>query len=269
MIRFGVSFADYLAIDAVSASSLKALTVSPKHYQHYRAGGARESTPAMRAGTLAHRAILEPSTLGRVVVWDGGRRASKAWDAFCVAHEGAEIVSAPELAQATSIAAAVRREAADYLTVGNSEVTVEWDRDHLDCKGRLDWLAADNTVIVDVKTARAVDSSKFGRQAASLAYHMQAAWYVDGVQSITGVTPKYIIIAVESAAPYDVVCYEVTPDVLDVGRDENQKQVDRLNECLNSDQWPGIGGGCTRTLILPPWAVGDSESDISDLGLEV
>ncbi len=262
---------DYGAIKAVNYSSLKMLAKSPKHYQHYLKHG-RGETKSMFKGTAAHIATLEPERFAfEFAVFEGSRRAGKEWEAFEAMNADRTILKKSEYEEAFAIRDAIRADAvaSSYLSNGHHEVTLVWidDETGLKLKGRVDWLRNDN-VIVDLKTTRDAVPFFFSRDVARLAYHVQAAMYLDGLEKITGKPARYVVPAVESSAPYDVVTFDVPEPVIGVGRDEYKRLLKILIECRETGRWPGIGNGFEVPLTLPAWAMGD-ENDLEALGLEM
>jgi len=261
----------YDAIDAINYSSLKNLAKSPKHYQHYLTHG-RAETAAMFRGTAAHIAILEPERfVMEYAVFYGPRKAGKEWKAFQEANKSKTLIKSTEFAKALAMRDSVRDDpnASGYLANGSPEVTLVWvDPDtQLKLKGRVDFLRNDR-VISDVKTTRDATPLWFSRDVAKLQYHVQAAMYSDGVEVITGDRARYVVIAVEAAAPHDTVTYDLPEPVLGPGRDEYRRLLRLLIECRETRRWPGIGNGFEVALTLPVWAVGD-EGDLEALGLEM
>lgn len=264
-LRYDVPYSDYEAERALRVSALKLLDRSPAHY---RAAPWTE-TAALRLGTAAHAAVLEPERFAAdFAVWDrrtdSGRsapRSGKAWDAFQAEHAGRTIITESERAQAQAIAASVRSDltAMRYLRAGDPEVTMLWDLHGRRLKGRADWITEVDRepVVVGLKTSRDCRPGPFGVQAARLGYHMQWAWYADGFKAITGRTPRMVEVVVESTRPYAVATYHITDDVLDVGRDHIARLLDLLDVCEQSGLWPGPVTG-EMDLELPPWAYGES-----------
>jgi hypothetical protein len=262
---------DYDAIDAVNYSSLKALARSPKHYRYYLENGSRE-TRDMFKGTAAHIAILEPERFAlEYGVFTGKRRSGKEWEAFKAANAGKATIKADDLLEAMAMRDAVRADAlgSAYLSNGRHEVTIVWidGETGLKMKGRVDWLRNDN-VLVDVKTTRDATPFFFARDVARLQYHVQSALYLDGIETLTGQSARFVAVAIEKAPPYDVVTFDMPEPVLGVGRDEYRRLLKLLIQCRQDKSWPGIGNGFEVALTLPPWAMGD-ENDIEALGLEM
>jgi len=271
-LRHGIPFAEYQGARSLNVSSLKNLARSPLYYK-YRLDNPQKPTAAMSLGTAVHAAVLEPGRFALdFLVWDGGRRAGKAWDEFVDAACGRTILAAKDYATVETMAAAVRANpyAARYLAAGSPEVTMEWadDLTGLDCKGRADWITQDGgaDVVVGLKTAKDCRPIVFGNQAARLGYHLQWAFYFDGWQTIHERAPRMVEIVVENAPPHDVAVYVIGEDVLEAGRTEYRRLMDKLVECELSGQWPGAVDG-QEALSLPSW-VYEAESDISELGLE-
>lgn len=268
---------DYDAIQAVNITRLKELRRSPQHYQW--ALTHRKESPAMTVGIATHVAVLEPERFVRdFAIWerrtDAGAMAPRKgqyWDEFTTLHLGKTVLTRDEGLLAKNIAKAVRSDplAMPYLESGEPEVTLEWEIDSRQCKGRVDWLTYSNfkQTIVGLKTARDCRHMIFGSQAAKLGYHLQWAFYHDAMQKLTGVAPPVIEIVVESEPPHAVAVYRIPNDVLDQGRDEYERLLAVLRECEDSGIWPGPNT-FIEDLTLPTWAYDRLEDDIGDLGLE-
>jgi hypothetical protein len=66
-------------------------------------------------------------------------------------------------------------------------------------------------------TSAGADYGTFSRQAASLNYHVSAAWYCH-LAGLNGLPPcRFYWIVVETSAPFAVAVYEIHPDALDLG----------------------------------------------------
>jgi hypothetical protein len=264
---------EYSAIDAINYSTLKEMAKSPKHYRHALKNG-RVETAAMTKGTAAHIAVLEPERFAtEYAVFEGKRRAGKAWEAFEAeaTSKGRKILKEVDLDAAIRLRDAVRSDAvaAACFSGGHAEVTLVWQDEEtgLMCKGRVDFLRNDN-VISDLKTSRDVEPFWFGRDVARLQYHVQAAMYLDALETLTKKTAQFKVVAVESAEPYDVVVYGLGEDVIGPGRDAYRTLLKRVAECRANNEWPGYASGIEMALTLPAWAAGAEEDDLAALGLE-
>lgn len=273
----GVDWERYRAIDRVNISNLRAMVRSPKHYR-YRCQH-EKTTPALALGKAAHCAVLEPARFDRdFVVWDErtetGRlrpRNSKDYTAFEHAHVGKTVLTPDEHRYALDVRSAIRgdRVARKYLREGTPEVTMLWDDVETGraCKGRADWITSLEGVdaMVGLKTSRDLDPRRFSAQAASLQYYLQWAFYYDGYAVITGKEPRIVEICLEAELPYDVVCYVIPSDVLELGRETYRELLGKVAACESSGRWPGRAEN-EVLFELPPYMRPDD--DEAELELE-
>lgn len=278
---------EYHASPGVSITRLKELKRSPLHYQYFLANP--KQSDAMTLGTAAHCATLEPERFEtEFAIWsrrsDAGNlcpRKGQFWEAFQKDNPGKKVLTEDECDRALALAHAVRSDhsAARYLETGEPEVTMRWELTSesllrkpvkLQCRGRTDWLTQvdGEPYLIGLKTARDCRPFIFGSAAAKLGYHLQWAFYMDGYKAITGRTPHVKEIVVESAAPYDVVVYDIPEDVILQGRGEYETLLRQLVECESRQEWLGVANGLEQVLTLPTWAF-DAQDDIAELGLEM
>lgn len=283
---YDMPFDQYLAIDAVSASALRVFARSPWHYRNRV-----ETAPTrqMLRGTLAHCALLEPDALHQryaVVPADAPKRPTKAqwsakapsdesraamewWQAFAEQNAGREIVPAVDFEVTRQQLAAIAREPelAAAFAAGRGEVSVFWidEETGLHCKARPDWVCAtsDGTCdLLDLKSTADESPGGFGRSAARMKYHLQAAHYVDGFQRASGrKVGRFIFAAVTSAPPVLAVPYVLTDEIAQQADDEWRELMDRLAWCKREDQWPAYGQG-VQLLDFPAYAKRSNEVEI-------
>lgn len=269
----------YADLAGVHITTLKEMRRSPLHYQHRLRGG-RTPSGSMDLGTAAHVACLEPERfLLDFALWksetdDGQKRVrrGKVWDEFRENNPGKTIIRDEEFDEAIAMRDAVRADplAMKYLAMGRPEISMTWTDAHsgVACVGRIDWetKVEGHPAIVDLKTTRNAGPTWFQRDVAKLDYHLQLAYYADGYEAATGKMPRVVIVAVESAAPYDVVTYIVPADVIEIARDQYRQLLETFRDCTAAKEWPGQGRGVEQVLALPAWAVPDDD-DTADLGL--
>lgn len=283
----GLSFEEYLAAPAMSASGLKLLARSAWHYKHRQEV---KPTRPMLCGTLAHCAALEPEAMGAryvVVPDDAPRRPTdKQWTAkkpsqesldamawwrdFTAKAEGRQIVAANDYAvtQMQLQALAAEPTIADILRAGQGEVSVFWrdERTGVYCKARPDWMTPANggrLTVMDLKTTADESPSGFGRAAARLKYHLQWAHYVAGIEQATGLkVEEFVFAAVTSAPPVLAVPFFLTDDIKAQAQDERAELLDLYARCLKSNTWPAYGQGL-QMLDFPAYAKRDSEVEVS------
>lgn len=258
-----MTYAAYDAIGAVRFSTLKELRKSPLHYQH-RLRNAKADASFLALGRATHTAVLEPDrfALDMAVYTESkskGEGARKNWQAFQAANLGRTVLSADEYSTCCAMRDAARAHpgAGPYLAHGTAEQTITWidEPSGLRCKARLDWVSTSRPAIVDLKTARDVTPRRFASAAAGLLYHAQMAFYCMGWRAVTGADLAPVLIAVESEAPHDVVCYRLDEEAQDEGRVIVRDLLDELAERQRTGCWPGVDRGVEQILSLPRWAL--------------
>lgn len=265
-VIYGLDAADYHATDALGSSGLKLLRRSPAHYYGQvldPARPTREATPAMRAGTLAHCAILEPHALAeRYVVrpegLDGRTTYGKAW--LASVPVGIEAITAEQLQTAQRQAAAVRAlpEIGQLLQHGHAEVSAFWVDEATDvqCKVRPDWVhgTPGGVLLLDVKTAQDASADGFSRAVWNFGYHLQAAFYSDGFALASGLPVLgFVFVVVEADYPHAAAAYVLDEETMEIARAENRRLLNLYAECKRTGIWPGYGSGISL-LTLPAWA---------------
>jgi len=258
-IHKSLSFNEYKALRGLNFHGLKDFAKSPRNYQFWQEHPATADTEAFALGRLAHTAILEgvEAVTSRYLVWTGGRRAGAEWNAYKTAAEaeGKEIVKADDLKEVERMFQAV----ADHPKAGKVlgaitevETSYTWEVRGTACKARIDAFCAKQGILVDLKTT-ADPREGFERQFYNLKYHWQAAWYMRALEA-NGVKVKgFLIIAVEKAPPYEVVCYQVDADTIALARMEMEPHLAFFDECRAQNRWPGYSDAIIK-LQAPEWA---------------
>jgi exodeoxyribonuclease VIII len=255
--------AEYHRHPAVGKSHLDAIARSPLHYWARYIDPSRvepEPTAAMQLGTAFHTRILEPELFAKeyALAPAADRRTKDGKAAWAdAAANGATLLSAADWDMLLGMDGSVRRHvgASRLLArAGAAETTHMWvDADTgIECKCRPDYLTDDGWVI-DLKTTEDASPRGFAKSVATFRYHVQAAWYLDGVRA-TGHDPKgFVFIAVEKKPPYAVAVYSLDYEALGAGASEARRCLQRIAECRESDSWPGYDDA-VQLLSLPAWA---------------
>ncbi len=280
-IVHAMPFDEYLAVQAVSSSGLRAFARSPWHYRNRQAP---EQTRPMLRGQLAHAAILEPDALASryiVVPEDAPRRPTAAqwaaakpnessraamawWTEFNSRAAGLEVITAEEWAMAEAQLAAIKAhpELSRLLRDGSPEVSLFWHdaETGLPCKARIDWLAACGTV-VEIKSTADESPNGFGRAAARIRYDLQRAHYLSGLEHL-GILGGWVWGAVSSEPPPLAVAYDLTAELEAQAAEDYADLMQRLAMCEASGEWPAYGDGILE-LDFPAYAKRSAEVEVS------
>ena len=259
--------ATYHAHSAVSKSHLDLVAKSPLHFWARHLDPNRvpqEPTAAMAIGSAVHTHVLELNQWNAqyVVAPAGIDRRTKVgkaeWEVFQTAIGTRTVISREDADLVMKIGRSVlSHPAAAYLLglPGKAETTHMWvdEATGLQCKCRPDWLLDDGSMIVDLKTTEDASARCFQKSIAQWRYHVQASWYLDGLQHATGKRPEqFVFIAVEKKPPYACAVYVADQQMIEIGRDTARRDLDKLNVCKAADYWPGYSDGIEQ-INLPPW----------------
>jgi len=252
-----MSRAAYDQVEAVNWSRLKEMRKSALHFKHALEADPADTGP-MRLGRAVHTAVLEPELLDEsIAVWKS-RRQGKAWEEFerQAVESDRTVLTQEQYECALAIRDSVRSHplVSPYLAAGSAEHSLTWtDPRGFNMKARIDWVT--DGVILDLKTSRyAIESRLFASDAYRLGYFHQLAFYQRGMSAVYGTTPAALIVAVETAAPYDVAVYRLSSAALAAASEEIDELLDELQRATDSGRWRGRFD-TERTLQIPAWAV--------------
>lgn len=259
----------YDRILAVNWSTLKLMGRSPAAYWH-GLHNPLATTPAMLFGLAGHTATFEPDKFGtEFAIWTGDRKAGKEWEVFKAEAGARKIIGAEDAARALAVRDAVRAHpaaaAALYGTV--PEYTITWTDPvtGIACKGRCDAVGMDRRIVVDLKITQDPTPRAFAQSVAKYEYHGQLAFYGMGLGWGDDSDAQYVLIAVESHPPHDVIVYTLGAAEIWAGERLARAYLRRVAECRAANYWPGYSADPVP-LGLPAWAYSDEE-DAAGLGL--
>lgn len=274
-----VDAATYHRFRAASASGLRVIHASTP--AHLRQSWDDQDKPslALVLGTLIHGLVLEPQTPlpriaivpetytvpddakpakgapgpGETVPWNNRAKWCRDWRALQEAA-GKIVLDAEDMATVRECAEAVGQcaEAAELLrTCEHRESTLVWETvARTPCKARLD--AWGDGIVVDIKTTTDASPAGFARTAYDLGYHLQSAWYVDGLANVLGIEPpRFYFVAVEKDTRL-VTVHCATNDFLQRGREAYGRALEQFETAWQSGVWPGYAPGI-HDLDVPAW----------------
>lgn len=256
----GMPDPEYRAAPGISQSALKTISDSPARYVWEKDHPVTKDV--FDFGHVVHGIVLgvgEPTE--RLDFPD--RRTKEYRAAEKAARDAGRVpllASAYDTAQACANAVLTHPLAGPILTApGASEVSMWWTDPvtGVECKGRADRVvvAGGQHFLVDLKTVgQSSAPAAFARQAASLGYHLQASFYTDGYEAITGERPVFLNVVAEAKEPHLVSVVQLDDEALDIGRARYLDALATYQRCVESDVWPGYTDVLTTTISLPRWA---------------
>ena len=198
----------------LSYSALSQFKKSPNHLLAYW-NNEFKTTDAMQFGSLVHKLILQPDTFGDdFAVFEGARRAGKAWQEFSQTNQDKTIIKQSELDAANNILNNAMKHDIVKTMLENAtakELELNWKHKEVNFKGFADILTTyeGKQCVVDIKTT--TDAGKrFERDLYYNDYKMQLAMYQDQF----GKYCEAYIIAIETTTPFNVQVYKLDDSLL-------------------------------------------------------
>ena len=239
---------DYHAMPAMSSGAIKELTRSPAHCHYYMHDA--EYTPPTTAqilGSAFHSYALEYHRDKIATLPDGIDRRTKvgkaAYAEFTETNKGKTIINAEQFAQLQGMMDAIKAHPAASALLSikgqlrEASGLLKAHPDHgFACKIRPDILCRSNALIIDLKSTQSASPEDFPRQIANFQYHLQAAYYCRIAELLDGNHYRFVIIAVEKAPPYGVMCYEI--DAIWQAAARIEPLLAQYAECIELDNYP-------------------------------
>ena len=253
---------------AYSRSDIDAVSMSPSNLIQKR-NGPRNETDSLLFGQAFHARMEhhdnESTYLKLVAVPPALSRATKegkeAHAKFEAENKGKLILDTKEwdLLENMLLSLKAHPDANALLTTkGLAEETFVWrDPDTgIICKCRPDKRLLEappglpEHMVIDWKTARACDFKSLRDSIGENRYHVQAAFYLDGIKAVLGhdVGP-FVNVFIEKGNRFRVVLGVLTDDAIEEGRRIYKANLVKIAECEKTKVWPGF-----VDFNLPTWA---------------
>ena len=254
---------DYNEIAALRHTILKAYGRSSAH-GHQEELHPKEPTDALIEGRAIHCATIEPEKFAKRYAQApyqnrSTKKEKEAWKALEAEQPHAEILRKNTYEQILAVALAVRTNpiAAKLFSAGAGEVVAVWKQPATEVYGklRLDWITAvdGRTVVVDLKSTEDARPWSFSKSCHDYGYHTQAAWYLDGLFQLDAREREFWLVAVEKKPPFANTVYQLDPNAIQLGREENARRLERFTDAKVRGLWPGYDPG-PEFIGLPEYA---------------
>lgn len=238
------------------------LNASPAHARHAHPKLNPNYERAVEAkfdlGTCVHQVFLEGIDAVAVIPFDDWRtNAAKearedARAAGRIPLLGKDYERVEEMLVALRAQLAIRPDG--LFADGKPEQTIVWEDRGVVCKARLDWLRDDLAAIDDLKsTGVSANPEQWCRKTMwSVGADVQAAFYMRGVEAVTGRRPEFRFCVVETQPPYAVSVVAMGPAVLELAGKKIDWALDLWRKCLERDEWPAYPAQVAYA-ELPAW----------------
>ena len=158
--------------------------------------------------------------------------------------------------EVSAMASAVKAHPAvkKLLCGGKAEESFFWDENGIECKCRPDYLK--NKIAVDLKSTSDASPAAFEKSAYNYRYHVQAWWYLHGLNKCGIEVTDFIFIAFEKNPPYAVCIYAADDLMLELGEREAMKNLEAYRQSSKTGIWYGYEkDALIHSLSLPDWVV--------------
>lgn len=229
-----------LACVLLNASPLHAWTNHPKLNPNYQS----DYDPKFSLGTVAHALLLEGRETVHVVHADSWRtKDAQAMRDHAVAEGKTPMLAKDwDAVQEMVLAAKLQLDRLNPrpFTNGKPEQTIVWTENGVVCRSRVDWITDDHATVFDLKTtSRSANPERFSRTLFDLGYDVKAAFYLRGVEAVTGRRPEFQLVVVETAPPYALSVVGLTPHALELANAKVDWALATWRRCLETNDWPG------------------------------
>jgi PDDEXK-like domain of unknown function (DUF3799) len=261
----------YHKAPGLSSSGLRLLLTSPYKYWdkvlNPNAPKPAETKKHFTVGTAAHTAVLEPERFNESIIvlpedFNGRLKKHKEEREQLIQQnpqkdllthaEYLDIVAMQKTAHANQAAQKV-------LGNGQAEISIFWRDEETGvlCKCRPDYLRED--FIVDYKTTDDGSRDGFQRSSYRYGYHIQDAWYSEGVRSLHGRDLPFVFLAQEKTRPYSLGLYSLDAKSKRVGAAKCRLGMRLYADCASRDYWPGYPEKVV-SISLPGYAFKEEEN---------
>ena len=244
----------YHSHDSISNSGLKLIGRSPAHYKY---ASRRESTRNMVIGSALHMAVLEPEEYDYVHTCEPDRRSKKYKD-LAEVYGGDKVLTIDESIKIEGIRDSLWSKYGELLSLpGHNELSgfVADPETGVMCRHRFDKLT-NMGIAIDLKTCVDARTDAFSRAINNYGYHVQASFYMDQYEWITGEQlTDFLFFAVESDSPYAAKMYRLSEESIHIGRDIYRKSLNLYASCKQSGVWPGYESKDIEEISIPQYAI--------------
>jgi len=244
---------------ALSKGGIVKLMKSPAHFKvkvdhDY-------TTPALNFGSAFHACALDSDMVMIEPQVDRRTKEGKAIKSeFDDKSIGEIVVNIDEYTAIEHMCIAIENHSKASVILSHQELienSVFWNDPDYNflCKCRPDIIIPDLKALVDLKSCLDASPEKFSKDCANYGYHIQASWYLRGINEAQDdiMYDKFLFVCVEKTPPYGVMVYSPDEMFYEAGNIKIQQALETYDKCLTNNEWPCYDEKVT-TLSLPYWS---------------
>lgn len=264
-----MSNAEYRQREGLASTDIKRMMKSMALWKFLKDNPEENTdTPSLKFGRAYHKFCLEPYDFENEFVVSPKidrrtKEGKEAYEAFVKEAEGKEVIDQEMYDQLTKMREVLY--ATPYvkkLLAGEHEKSMFWvdKKTGIKCKCRADSFGVfgNINVIVDLKTVSDAETTAFMRDAMKFGYDIQAAHYLEGIQTVTGKEYKFVFVAQEKSAPYLCNVLEADEFFIRNGYEVRDELLKTYLKCLELNEYPAYMGFASEKkvaneLTVPAW----------------
>ena len=267
-----IGMTEYLAIKALSSGLVHTLlSQSAMHAKSQQDDPQDEPSAVSEIGTAIHDVLLEGRHRIAEVPFDDWRTKEAKAQRELARSEGRLPVLHHKVPQIEAAVAAARAfiatsELNGVFDSGKPEQTLVWKEGDVLCKARPDWLTADQSILLHVKTTAgsAQPESWIRNQLASCGYDTALAFYERGlVQTMAMENMKWggaqsVFLIIEQLPPYGCSLVSLDPAYMELAASKVERAIRTWAECQASGKYPAYPSRIAYA-TPKPWDLSEEE----------
>ncbi len=198
-------------------------------------------------GRAAHQVMLEGNASVVVVPADSWRTKDAKHARDLAREAGMTPLLEADWEGVQAMVAAGREQIADLVDIdpipftdGTPEQTIVWaEPNGVRCKARIDWLHTNGNVSDYKTTSASANPDRWTRNTLyTIGADVQVAFYLRGLERLTGKRPAWRYVVQETFAPYALSVVSLGPDVIELANAKVDYAIKLWADCLAVDEWP-------------------------------
>lgn len=234
-----ISMAEYRVIPALNKSAMTSIDISSFHYHNALKAKRKKISRALAIGSALDMKLFEPELYSKNVKIHKWKTPKE----FIVNKEQVLYLHEDDMAMIDSMHRSIFQNplTSKIFQSGLSQTTLLWmdSETGIHCKARPDWICEDLELMVDLKTCPLASYNKFRRDAKRFRYDIQALWYLEGWQRLTGKKFTFAFACMEKIAPYSkkqIAVYSLPDPEIEAARQEIEPIKEKYKLYVNGDR---------------------------------